>query len=686
MRNFTLVGVISVLAISILLGFFMRQAADQEIKAYGQGKNRELAGMLSNTVWKQHEAYFHAAASMQAEALRASPESIRIRDAIGTGILGVEKIGINLYAPNGSVLFSTDTSLLGMKQPVTAGLREALRGEISSGIISTDTLYYPGDPAVASRKGREILFSFVPIRDTASDDGKVVGVFEIRSDVTAFMQATEQTRNMILGGIVLSMLLVYTVLFFHLKRANNIIQIQFDQKRKDEERIRHVAYHDSLTGLPNREMFQNRLTAAMSRAKRNDSLLAILFMDLDRFKQVNDSLGHSAGDIMLKEISRRLLLCLRPYDTVARQGGDEFTMILEGIRHVDEVAIIVERILEAVNEPIRIQQDEVVTSASIGVTIYPFDDVEIEHLMSNADAAMYRAKEGGRNNYVFYTADMNTSNTDKLAMERKLRQALNEDEYHLYYQPIVDLRTGTVFASEALLRWDSKEYGLVSPGRFIPILEDSGMIGIVGEWVLKTACRKNREWQEMGYPPIQVSVNVSLYQFRQMNFVDTVREALDEVGLDPKYLKLELTESMLMDSTDASVRKLEALRALGVSIAADDFGTGYSSLSYLKRLPIDTLKIDRSFVTDVHKSSDSAAIVTAIIALAYSLRLNVIAEGVEEIQEMNFISALGCHLIQGFYFSKPLTESDFIALLADPGILQEKLNAIRMRNQSAFAS
>jgi predicted signal transduction protein with EAL and GGDEF domain len=361
-------------------------------------------------------------------------------------------------------------------------------------------------------------------------------------------------------------------------------------------------------------------------------------------------------------------------------------MILEGIHHVDEAVMVVERILKAINAPIQIQQDEVVTSASIGITVYPFDDVEIEHLMSNADAAMYRAKEQGRNNYVFYTADMNTSNTEKLAMERKLRKALNEDEYQLHYQPIVDLRTGTVFASEALLRWDSKEYGLVSPGRFIPILEDSGMIGIVGEWVLKTACRKNREWQEMGYPPIQVSVNVSLCQFRQMNFVDTVREALDEVGLDPKYLKLELTESMLMDSTDASVRKLEALRALGVSIAADDFGTGYSSLSYLKRLPIDTLKIDRSFVTDVHKSSDSAAIVTAIIALAYSLRLNVIAEGVEEIQEMNFISALGCHLIQGFYFSKPLTESDFIALLADPGILQEKLNAIRTRNQSAFAS
>jgi len=511
-------------------------------------------------------------------------------------------------------------------------------------------------------------------------------VFEVSSDVSDFMEATTKTRNMILGGIFLSVLLVYSVLFFYLKRANSIIQRQSIQKSMDEERIRHVAYHDSLTGLPNREMFQNRLTAAMSRAKRNDFLLAILFLDLDRFKQVNDSLGHSAGDMMLKEISRRLLLCLRPYDTVARQGGDEFTMILEGIHHVDEAVMVVERILKAINEPIQIQQDEVVTSASIGITVYPFDDVEIEHLMSNADAAMYRAKEQGRNNYVFYTADMNTSNTDKLAMERKLRQALNEDEYHLYYQPIVDLRTGTVFASEALLRWNSKEYGLVSPGRFIPILEDSGMIGIVGEWVLKTACRKNREWQEMGYPPIQVSVNVSLCQFRQINFVDTVREALDEVGLDPKYLKLELTESMLMDSTDASVRKLEALRALGVSIAADDFGTGYSSLSYLKRLPIDTLKIDRSFVTDVHKSSDSAAIVTAIIALAYSLRLNVIAEGVEEIQEMNFISALGCHLIQGFYFSKPLTESDFIALLADPGILQEKLNAIRTRNQSAFAS
>ncbi len=450
-----------------------------------------------------------------------------------------------------------------------------------------------------------------------------------------------------------------------LKSANEKLKQDLEERKRVEQNIRHMAHHDALTGLPNRALFRDRLTHAMAQADRYHQILAVLFLDLDRFKAINDTLGHNVGDQLLKIAAERLRSCVRDCDTVARLGGDEFTIIVDDIVEVKDAAIVAQKILDTLSQPFNLHGHEVFISVSIGLTLYPNDDENADNLLRNADSAMYRAKEYGRNNYQFYVADMNVKARERLMLESQLRRALDRNEFTLYYQPRVDLLSGHVIGAEALLRWRHPEMGLVPPVQFIPILEETGMIIPVGEWVLQQASEQNRIWQDQGLKPIRMAVNLSVRQFIQKELADSILSIIERVGLAPEFLELEITEDLLLEQNQTNIITLTKLRNRGVHISIDDFGTGYSSLSYLKRLPIDTLKIDQSFLRDIENDPDNKAITSAIIAMASSLHLNVLAEGVETEEQLAFLRAQGCNEIQGFSFSKPLTAEEFEKLLVD---------------------
>ncbi|CAA7625681.1 Signal transduction protein [Candidatus Terasakiella magnetica] len=447
------------------------------------------------------------------------------------------------------------------------------------------------------------------------------------------------------------------------------------ERKKTEERIKNLAYFDVLTGLPNRRLFTDRLQIAIANAHRHSYLMAIMFLDLDLFKRINDSLGHGIGDRVLIETAARINSCVREGDTVARLGGDEFTILLPEVEHMEDAAKLAERLIAKVKQPFMIDSHELYVTTSIGIALYPEDGGTVEALIRNADTAMYRAKDLGRNSYQLYTAAMNARSFERLTMEAALRHAVTREEFRVAYQVKVDLVTGRMSGVEALVRWIHPEMGLVSPADFIPLAENMGVISDIGEWVLRAACRQCKHWHDLGLPPVRIAVNVSAIQFRETNVPDVVRRALADTGLAPQFLELELTESVLMQHVDEVVEVLKQLRAMGIRISIDDFGTGYSSLSYLKRMPIDALKVDRSFVNDIFDENsqvteEGAEIVSTIISLAHNLKLKAIAEGVETAEQAEFLRSKGCDEVQGFLISRPVSGEDLISLF-DRNLLPE---------------
>jgi diguanylate cyclase (GGDEF)-like protein len=435
------------------------------------------------------------------------------------------------------------------------------------------------------------------------------------------------------------------------------------ERKNYQVQIEHQANYDALTGLPNRNLLYDRLKQAMY-VQRRVRPVAVVFIDLDHFKFVNDSLGHSIGDKLLKVMGERLRLVLRDGDTVARLGGDEFVLILNDQTQDDVIFRAMQRVNSRMSEPFVIDGKELYVTCSAGISLYPQDGTDVETLLKNADAAMYRAKEHGRNNFQFYTSEMNSMVNERLVLEHSLRRAQERKEFVLYYQTKVDLKTGAIVGVEALLRWIHPERGLILPDLFIPLAEETGLIVQIGEWVLREACTQNRAWQHEGLRPITVSVNVSARQFRQDILVKSVSRILAETGLDPSHLEMELTESMIMHNAEAAIDTLRQLTALGVKLSVDDFGTGYSSLSYLKNLPIDTLKIDQSFVRDiVAGKSDQRVLARAIISIGHSLDLKVVAEGVETMAQLEYLKKHHCDEVQGYYFSAPIPAEAFRKLL-----------------------
>ena len=437
-----------------------------------------------------------------------------------------------------------------------------------------------------------------------------------------------------------------------------------DRKRYQEE-LEYQAGHDSLTGLPNRALLVDRLAQTLHAARRDQRVVAVVFVDLDHFKLINDSLGHHVGDRLLLDMAERLRACVRGEDTVARHGGDEFVLVLADQADEAGITVILRRLLDSISQPWAAEHGEYSIGCSIGVSLFPRDGDSAEKLLRCADAAMYKAKDIGRNTFHFFTPELDSAVSDRLEVANQLRRALERMEFVLHYQPRVDIASGRIVGAEALIRWNRPESGLTPPAKFIPVAEETGLIVPIGAWALAEACAQNKAWQAAGLPPLVVSVNLSPIQFRRAGLVRLVAGALEESGLEGRWLELELTESFIMQDAERINQAMGELKDLGVEIAVDDFGTGYSSLSYLKRFPVDRLKIDKSFVQDVTHDPDDAAISRAIISLGHSLNLRVVAEGVETREQMDFVREHGCDEIQGYFFSRPLDAEAFASLIAD---------------------
>ena len=475
--------------------------------------------------------------------------------------------------------------------------------------------------------------------------------------------APEERKLLRFDGAMLDIESAASLLTHDGRPSVQVVMRDITERKKASERLNYLAQYDALTALPNRSLFRDRLEQSLAQASRSRRPAAVLYIDLDRFKSVNDTLGHAVGDKLLKETAARLNACLRNGDTVGRFGGDEFGVILADLAKPADAGFVAQKIIDSLARPFDLDGNTVFVSASIGITLYPSDATEADVLNRNADAAMYRAKENGRNNYQFFTPEMNERAMQRMQTEAAMRRALERDQFVLHYQPKVELASGTICGLEALLRWAHPERGLVSPAEFIPVLEETGLILPVGDWVTREACQQIAAWQAAGLAPPPVAVNLSARQFQQKDLEQRIRDIIAQAGIEPELLQIEITESLLMNDAEAGQRILRGLNSAGVKLSIDDFGTGYSSLAYLRRFPLDTLKIDRAFIRDMVENPDDAAITLAMINLAHSLNLKVVAEGVENEAQINVLALHGCDEIQGFYFSKALPAPEIEAMV-----------------------
>ncbi len=494
--------------------------------------------------------------------------------------------------------------------------------------------------------------SYRQLWNTAAETGRWQGeVWSVRKDEQPFAARFGVSAVMGIDGRPAQ----YVVTFSDITRS-----------KTDEDRIRRQATYDQLTNLPNRSLFLDRLGQAVHLAERSRQMVGLMFIDLDGFKLVNDTLGHHVGDMLLQETGRRLLLCVRAGDTVARLGGDEFTVLMPNLGNYQNAPRVAQRILDSLRKPFDLSGKEAFVSCSIGITVFPDDADSADTMLKNADAAMYRAKEMGKANYQFFTSDMNDAVAERLTIKNGLSKALERNELMLWFQPKLDLASGTVTGVEALLRWQAAELGMVSPAKFIPVMEETGLIGQVGEWVLNAACRQYRDWAREGLGHLRVAVNLSVRQLRQPGFVAMVEGMIADAGIPADAIELEITESMIMNDTEHAVATLKQLSAMGVKLAMDDFGTGYSSLSYLKRFPVDSIKIDGSFIRDIATDTDDHEIIRTIITMGHSLRRRIVAEGVETREQAVILKRLGCDEIQGYLLSPPVPASQIKATLGRP--------------------
>ena len=668
-----------------LLGLMYREISIRQITTLAEERNIAMAQVL-------HNVYGPPLAGLMASSVgkeRALPGDAEETQALQTGVVallhGTAVDQVNIYNRLGAPIFSSDPALAGEVRLYHPGFKSALGGVVFSELIRRN------DREAIDGPGTEpwLLASYVPI----FGEGKAVdGVFEFQQDVTPFMASFRHTLWAVMAIVIAILALLFFMQFLvvrraqgilheqakgieaarstleiqvdarteELRRANRLLEGEVVERRQAESKLNYLAYHDPLTGLANRRYFLERLEASLADAAARNQRVAVLFIDLDQFKQVNDSLGHGIGDELLVSVAAGLCEHVPLIDMLARLGGDEFICVMEAVRSEDDVAMLAREVIAAFDRPFQLGGHDLYLSASVGISVFPTDGTSVGDLLRNADSAMYRAKAMGRGQFHFYTPEMTREAQEKIRIESLLRRALGNGELSVHLQPQVEAKGGRLVGAEALIRWDSPELGSVPPTRFIPLAEESGIIIELGNWVLRETCRQVMKWKASGFELPQVSVNLSVKQLERPEFVDTLLEILDETGIEPARLKLEITESVVMVVDDAFTL-LERLRKIGISLALDDFGTGYSSLSYLKMLPVQQLKIDRSFVIGIGTNPEDEAIIRSVMALAKSLDFEVVAEGVETAEQAAFLSASGCHQLQGFLHGSAVAPAEFRA-------------------------
>jgi diguanylate cyclase (GGDEF)-like protein/PAS domain S-box-containing protein len=634
-KSIALIGLIA-LTVAFIMGGWVAVSITQPLKKLkeaavkiGQGKLRTKIDVSENDELGELAQTFN---KMAEELWRTTTYAVKVRESLVESLIVLTPNNLRIHSVN-----KATCELLGFRRSELVGK------PLARFLPAVASLLQEAKPKQLSEQG--FIYSIETIYE--AKDGRRIPVL--------FSASLMREHDEVLGIVCVA--------------QDNTV------RHRHEATIRYQASHDLLTGLPNRALFDSRLAIALAQAAQSNAQLAVMFLDLDRFKLINDTLGHAVGDRLLQGFAQRISGCLRQSDTIARWGGDEFTVLLPNIQAVEEATLIAYRILDALKLHFELEGHVLRVSSSIGIAVYPTDGIDPETLLKNADAALYRAKEGGRNSYCLYTAAINSQASERLALENQLHHALERNELMLYYQPLVNTVTGQITQMEALLRWHHPEMGMVSPARFIPVAEENGLIIPIGEWVMRTACAQTRQWHESGLSPIRVAVNLSAQQFRHPDLVLMIGQILKETRLDPRFLELEITETTVVTNVESAKTIMDQLTQMGISIAMDDFGNGYSSLSYLKKFPFHTLKIDQGFVRDITTDPNDRAIVTAIAALGKVLNLKLVAEGVETDVQERLLRSLNCHEMQGYLFSAPLPAIEATRLLQNPQFSQLLLSA-----------
>ena len=661
-QQFILAGLAGMIVIVLILGYLFRNQQISNLITHYESKNVDTVKTLTNDLLDFYSGQISVLEKDTAAELKQNTTVREFDKRVRTQIENMKIHLVSILSLNGTTVLSTNPRKLGEKSKDPHVYQAIQRGKPVSFLK-----YYDLVPSLeALQVHRYVITSYIPLNSKL--EAQNTGVVEIQHDATDFVHDVNSKSTysyLIISGLIFLLLIV---LFLLAEKAGSTIAKLKQRIEKQEKLVQHQKYHDTLTGLPNRIRFLNSLEHEMSMCKMRDNLLGVLFIDIDYFQKINDALGYVVGDKLLVEISDRLQQCVRPGDTVARIGGDEFVIILKGITVLDEAEEVARQIMGSAAELYMVDDNELFVSLSIGISIYPFTEDDANSLLKKANSAMKKAKLAGRNTFRYFTENTRKQLVSKFSTENALRRALERDEFALYYQPIVNTRTGRIISVEALLRWDSPEQGFVGPDEFIPLLEETGLIIPVGQWVVENACKQGVLWNKMGINDLKINVNMSARQLLHKDLIKQVNDALDMSELPAHLLDLEITESLLIEDFKNTIHILDNLSDLGISLSIDDFGTGYSSLSYLKRMPVDTLKIDRSFIRDIAVNIDDAAIVEAICALSRSLRFKVTAEGLESADQLEHLRRAGVNQVQGFLISKPVSAAEL-----EPLLLQKKI-------------
>ena len=684
-RYFSTVSFILIVMAAGVLGPLYRLLSVQQMTELAEHRNIAMAQVFQNSLGVPLANLMNVSLGRNADFLKNAVESEQLQSSVAALMRNTSVVKVKIYNRLGITVFSTEKDQVGENQLSNPGFRSAISGKVASELTHRNMI----DTFEGVRSDIDVLASYIAI---VGKDGSTDGVFELYQDVTPFITQLQRSLWWVTACVFAVFMALYLLQFLvvrraqgileeqegrikaardtleiqvdarteELRRANSQLKAEISERRQAESKLNYLAYHDPLTGLANRRCFIERLEESLRESGQHGQQLAVLFIDLDQFKQVNDSLGHGVGDELLVAVATRLSEHVRLIDMLARLGGDEFICLMEAVRSEDEVAILAREIIAAFEAPFGLGEHELFLSASVGISLFPGDAENMIDLMRNADTAMYRAKAIGRGQYHFYTPEMTRDAKARIRMENLLRRALDNGELAVHLQPQVDTKTGDLVGAEALLRWNNLELGQVVPSCFIPLAEESGIIIPLGNWVLRETCRQIMAWRRSGFNLPQVSVNLSVKQLERPEFIETLGDILDETGMDAGCLKLEVTESVVMEVGDAS-GLLQRLRDFGISLALDDFGTGYSSLSYLKILPIQQLKIDQSFVMGIGRNPGDEAIIRTVMELATRLGFEVVAEGVETTEQAAFLAKVGCQQLQGYLHGRAVAPDEFRA-------------------------